>query len=274
MPPDWAVCERCGAGAKPPVPAARGLLWAGLTIFTLIWIAGLVVWWFFTYRVTIGPLVAGSAIAIDGKPVATVSQATAEYSTLLSRGRHILAVTVPGHVATEFAFRIGWSGIRRHFALSQLPDVACVTFAGAQYPSVTPGALWPDHAAPNEHCAPVGTKGTAEWKSDVSDTRLRQDFQYTNDGDVVSLTSGTPVPTPTAAAEPPPAEGTTPVGNAATGPARAEELLRSAQRLFEAGDYAQALAACNQAEQADPSSTAARALAEKIRKTQAVLEGK
>jgi hypothetical protein len=192
------------------VRSTNALLWAGLAAFTLAWIAGLVLWWFFTYRVTMGPLVAGSAIAIDGKPVATLWQPTAEFSTLLSRGRHTLTVTAPAHVATEFSFMIGWTGIRRHFALSPMPDVACVTFAGAQYPSIAPGAVWPDHPAPNEHCAPVGTKAMAEWRPDPTQPPLRQDFQYAKDGDMVELNSGMATPSiaqplsPAGATAPPP----------------------------------------------------------------------
>jgi TonB family protein len=186
--PDWRVCEHCGAGAARPAPASRRLLWAGLGLFTVVWVAGLVAWWYFSYRVTLGPLIAGSAIEIDGKPVTTFPHGAAEYSALLSRGQHAVAVTAPGHTWTEFDFRIGWTGLRRHVTLTQVPEVACVTLTGAPSPAVTVGASWPDHPVQNEFCAPAGTQAVAEWRPDATQPPVRQAFQYTNDGDVVVVT--------------------------------------------------------------------------------------
>jgi hypothetical protein len=242
----------------------------------LVWVAALITWWFFSYRVALGPLVAGSAIEIDGKPLATLPHAAAEYSTLLSRGQHTLVVRAAGHTTDEVAFRIGWTGLRRRFIISQAPEIACVTLAGPTDATVTVGASWPDRPARNEYCAPVGTHAVAEWRTDATQPPDRQDFQYANDGDVVDLAA----PAMTAPAEPAsspaaPAGRPTPAGSRlSTDPARAQELVRSAEQFFAAGKYAEALAACTQAEQVDPNSGAARALADKIRKTQAVLEGR
>ena len=266
--PDWHICEHCGAGAVRPVPAARWLLWAGLGIFTVLWVAGLVAWWCFTYRVTLGPLVAGSAVQIDGKPVASFPHGAAEYSALLPRGQHALSVSAPGHVANEFAFRIGWSGLRRHFTVAQVPEVACVTLTGPQSPTVTAGATWPDHPVQNEFCAPVGTQAVAEWRLDATQPPVRQPFQYANDGDVIAAASGAPAVAP---APEPNAAPDQPAPNPAMARQGAERLAQACQALFASGEYRAALATCDQALSLDPRNEAAVALRTKIRKTMQVL---
>lgn len=186
---NWRVCEHCGDGAVRPTSASHRLFWAGHAIFTIVWIVGCTVWWYFSYRVAVGPLAAGSTIEIDGKPGATLSAATEEYVTPpISRGFHTLTLRAPGHMWTEFDFRIGWTGLRRRFVLSQIREIACVTVTGPQYTTVTVGARWPDHPGRNEFCAPVGTEAEAEWRPDASQPPMRQTFHYTNDGDVVVVT--------------------------------------------------------------------------------------
>jgi TonB family protein len=227
--------------------------------------------------VTLGPLVAGSAIEIDGKPVATFAHGATEYSVLLSRGQHALAVRAPGHVANEFAFRVGWSGLRRHVTLAQVPDVACVTLTGPPSPTVTVGASWPDHPIQNEFCAPVGTQAAAEWRPDATQPPVRQAFQYTNDGDVVALTQAAASNATESASGAQAGGGSAqaiPGASVAAGQQEVESALGRAQAFYQHGQYKAAIAECDGAIRLDPSNKRAVQLRTQIQQTMQVLGNK
>jgi hypothetical protein len=246
---------------------------------TVAWIAASVVWWFFTYRVTLGPLIAGSQIEIDGKRLISFSQPTGEYSTpVVSRGRHVLVVKAPGHMTSQFDFRIGWTGLRRRWTLAQVPEIVCVEVSGPPDATVTAGARWPNTPNRSEFCAPAGTHAVAERRADARQPPIRQAFEYADDGQVVALAAAQPEPTP-----PDPSASTSPVAQAPSsapnepvpsntgGRERARQLIQSAQTLFSQRDYKAALAACNQALSLDPSNQEARRLQAQIRQTMQIL---
>lgn len=277
--PSWHVCEQCGAGAARKQQPHRILWVIAFSGFTAIWAIALVTWWYFSYRLTLGPVVPGSIVEIDGKIVATLGSAVEEYaSPRLPRGRHSLAVKCPGRLLREFDFRVGWAGLRRHFAIVQVPEVACIVVTGVPNPTVDVGSKWPTERTPNEFCAPVGTKAFAEWRPDATQEPIRQPFEYANDGQVVALAYSGPLPEQIssqaaalspqpaaikagAASPPTPAVNGRPVG----------ELLQTARVLFGRREYKAALASCNQALEQDPGNRAARALQTKIRQTMEVL---
>ncbi|MDR3738113.1 MAG: TonB family protein [Terracidiphilus sp.] len=275
--PGWRVCERCGAGTELKSRPSRWFAWPVLAAFTALWVAGLAGWWFFSYRITIGPLVAGSVVEIDGKQVGTLS-ASHEYSSpLLTRGLHSFVVKAPGRQRNAWTFRTGFWSLRRHFASTQVPEIACVTVNGPPNLSVSVGARKVLSRDSSEFCAPAGTTATIEWRSDPAQPPKTRQFQYSLDGDVIDLaSSATEQGPPTEAAPPvaapvPPSAPSQPPANPAAARQHAAQLVQGAQALFERRNYKAALAACDQALKLDPKNGDAQQLRSRIRQTMQVL---
>lgn len=273
-PDSWAFCDACGysrAASAPPTRPSHRLV-AGLSIWLVLLLsAAALVWYYFSFRLTLSPIASGSTVFLDGEPVQRLAQSAGSVTLgPLSRTRHILAVESPNHLPWTRDFWPERFALSHSIEVRQLPEVGCVTFSYSGWVEVSLGA----QVAPGVFCAPVGTVASA--KSSTSGVAIR--FTYTRDDQSISLTKGALSPDPPLSSASSAPETTQPAAIQSAAlqpdPARARQLVREAESHFEAARYQDALALCNAALRANPGDSSARALASRISKTMQILGAK